>query len=108
MATNPGAPHRPQMGALTTVRFFAAFHVLLFHTWALNGLTRAPGWLQTFASAGFTGVTFFFVLSGFIFVYTYADKPINLKKFWRARLARIYPVYLLGLLLTAPLFFSPD
>jgi peptidoglycan/LPS O-acetylase OafA/YrhL len=96
------------MGALTAVRFFAAFQVLLFHLWVMQALTWAPRWLQTLASAGFTGVTFFFVLSGFIFVYTYADKPLNLKDFWRARLARLYPVYLLGLLLTAPLFFSPD
>lgn len=105
---NERFPARPQMGALTAVRFFAAFQVVLFHIWAFQGLTRAPVWLQTFARTGFTGVTFFFVLSGFIFVYTYAGKPLNLGSFWRARLARLYPVYLLSLLVSAPLFFSPE
>jgi peptidoglycan/LPS O-acetylase OafA/YrhL len=105
---NQLVPQRPQLAALTAARFFAAFQVLLFHLWGMDGLTWTPKWLQTFASAGYTGVTFFFVLSGFIFVYTYAGKPINLREFWRARLARLYPVYLLALLLTAPLFFSPD
>src|SRR4051794_9279182 len=94
------------MGALTAVRFFAAFYVLLFHIWGGPGLGWTPRWFQTFASAGFSGVTFFFVLSGFIFVYTYADKPLTLRSFWRARLARIYPSYLLSLLVTAPLFFN--
>ncbi len=97
---------RPHIGALTSVRFFAAFQVLLFHIWAMQGLTRAPVWLQRFASAGFSGVTFFFILSGFIFVYTYAGKPLVLRDFWRARLVRIYPAYLLSLLLSAPLLFS--
>jgi peptidoglycan/LPS O-acetylase OafA/YrhL len=96
------------MEALTTVRFFAAFYVLLYHIWAGPGLAWTPPWFQTFASAGFTGVTFFFVLSGFIFVYTYADKPLSLRGFWRARLARIYPSYLLSLLVMAPLFFNSE
>ena len=88
---NQLVPQRPQLAALTAARFFAAFQVLLFHLWGMDGLTWTPKWLQTFASAGYTGVTFFFVLSGFIFVYTYADKPINLREFWRARLAHLCP-----------------
>lgn len=108
VSTNQRVPQRPQMGALTAVRFFAAFYVLLFHTWGGPGLAWTPRWFQTFASGGFTGVTFFFVLSGFIFVYTYADKPLSLRSFWRARLARIYPSYLFSLLVTAPLFFNSE
>jgi peptidoglycan/LPS O-acetylase OafA/YrhL len=40
-----------------------------------------------------------------VLVYTYAGRPFELGAFWRARLARLYPVYLLSLLFTAPLFF---
>jgi len=98
-------PNRPLLAALTSARFFAAFHVLLFHTWAMKGLTRTPWWFQRFASVGYVAVTFFFILSGFVLVYTYAGKDFALRAFWRARLARLYPVYLFSLLLAAPFFF---
>src|SRR4051812_44149081 len=55
---------------------------------------------------GSTGVTCFFVLSGFILVYTYGGEHLRLGHFWQARFARIYPAYLLVLLLTAPFFFT--
>jgi peptidoglycan/LPS O-acetylase OafA/YrhL len=96
---------RPQLAALTSARFFAAFHVFLFHMGVLKGLSHAPAWLQKFASVGYVAITFFFVLSGFILVYTYAGKDFSLRRFWKARLARLYPVYLLSLMLTAPFFF---
>jgi peptidoglycan/LPS O-acetylase OafA/YrhL len=96
---------RPRLAALTSARFVAAFHVLLFHAWAMQGLTRAPSWLQRFASVGYVAVSFFFILSGFILVYTYEGKEFDWRQFWKARLARLYPVYLLSLLITAPFFF---
>jgi peptidoglycan/LPS O-acetylase OafA/YrhL len=97
--------NRPHLAALTSARFFAAFHVLLFHLWAMRGLTRAPMWCQKFASVGYVALSFFFILSGFILVYTYAGKDFDLRQFWRARLARLYPVYLFSLLFAAPFFF---
>ena len=96
---------RPRLAALTSARYFAALHVVLFHTWALKGLARAPAWFQQFASVGYVAVSFFFILSGFVLVYTYGGKDFDLRRFWRARLARLYPVYLLSLLLAAPFFF---
>jgi peptidoglycan/LPS O-acetylase OafA/YrhL len=96
---------RPRLAALTSARFFAALHVVLFHAFAMKGLAWAPGWLRRFAGTGFVAVSFFFVLSGFILVYTYAGRPFDLRQFWCARLARLYPVYLLSLLLTGPFFF---
>ncbi len=95
---------RPRLPALTSVRFFAAFHILLFHLWAEKGIMHAPEWFQRFASTGYVAVTFFFVLSGFILVYTYGGRKLDLRRFWRARLARLYPVYLLSLLMTGPFF----
>lgn len=95
---------RPRLPALTSLRFFAAFHVVIFHFLAMQ-IIRGPGWYQKLSSIGYVGVSFFFVLSGFILVYTYAGRPMILKDFWRARFARIYPAYAFSLLITGPWFF---
>lgn len=50
------------------------------------------------------GVSLFFVLSGFILVYTYAGRAFTAREFWRARFARIYPAYAFSLLVTLPWF----
>ena len=96
-------PLRPKIPALTSLRFFAAFHVLLFHTRAM-GAAFGPVWFQKLSSIGYVGVSFFFVLSGFILVYTYSGRPTTAKKFWSARFARVYPAYAFALLLTLPIF----
>ena len=95
---------RPRLNALTTLRFFAALHVVLFHMRVVGILPGGPWWYQNFASIGFVGVNFFFVLSGFILVYTYDGQQLNAAKFWRARFARIYPAYALSLVVAAPFF----
>lgn len=96
---------RPRLHALTTLRFFAAIHVVLFHMRVVGILPGGPWLYQNFASIGFVGVNFFFVLSGFILVYTYDGLELSAPKFWRARFARVYPAYLLSLILAAPFFF---
>jgi peptidoglycan/LPS O-acetylase OafA/YrhL len=98
------AAARPRLPALTSLRFFAAFHVVIFHFQAMQ-VFIGPAWFQKLSSIGYVGVSFFFVLSGFILVYTYAGRPVILKEFWRARFARIYPAYAFSLLVTAPFFF---
>src|SRR5467141_2329448 len=95
---------RPRLPALTSLRFFAAFHVVIFHFQAMQ-IFIGPAWFQKLSSIGYAGVSFFFVLSGFILVYTYEGRPMVLKNFWRARFARIYPAYAFSLLVTAPFFF---
>src|SRR5438105_5116432 len=90
---------RPRLPALTSLRFFAAFHVFIFHVQAIVAVF-GPAWYQRLASIGYVGVSFFFVLSGFILVYTYEGKPIMARDFWRARFARVYPAYAFALLLT--------
>jgi peptidoglycan/LPS O-acetylase OafA/YrhL len=58
-------------------------------------------------ASGGSAVSFFFILSGFILTYTYADRakgPVPVRSFYVARFARVYPVYALGLLVSAPLF----
>ena len=95
---------RPRLPAVTSLRFFAAFHVALFHMNEMGAIT-GPAWLKTFAGIGYVGVSFFFVLSGFILVYTYAGRNIVLGEFYQTRFARIYPAYLFSLLLSFPFFY---
>jgi len=95
-------PSQPHIHALTGIRFFAAMHVVIFHTsgWA----TWKSGPLRDLAGSGYVAVSLFFVLSGFILAYTYGPRGIARREFYVARVARIYPVYALGLLLAAPFF----
>ncbi len=95
---------RPRLPAITSLRFFAALHVALFHMNEMGALT-GPHWLKSFAGIGYVGVSFFFVLSGFILVYTYAGRTIEPREFYQARFARIYPAYLFSLLITLPFFY---
>ena len=95
---------RPRLLAITSLRFFAAFHVALFHLNEMGAL-GGPHWFRSFAAIGYVGVSFFFVLSGFILVYTYAGREIRLHDFWQARFARVYPAYLFSLVLFFPFFY---
>jgi peptidoglycan/LPS O-acetylase OafA/YrhL len=95
--------HRKGLPALTGVRFFAAFYVVLFHSssW-LESRFHVPVPLKIFFGNGYLAVAFFFVLSGFILAYTYDGQiagPSHRLRFWQARFARIYPVYFLSLAL---------
>jgi len=98
------ATFRPRLPGLTSLRFFAAFLVVLFHLQSMQ-LTLGPSWFRELSSIGYVGVSFFFVLSGFILVYTCQGRSVNPVKFWRTRFARIYPAYVFSLLLMAPWFF---
>lgn len=93
----------PPLRALTSLRFFAAMYVVFFHE------SRKPDHIALFPLAarfvdsGYTAVTLFFVLSGFILAYNY-EQIRSRKEFWISRFARIYPVYFLSLL---PVFITP-
>jgi len=98
-------PRRRRLPELTSLRFFAAMGVVIYHLQAM-GITAGPRAYQRLAGIGYAGVSFFFVLSGFILVYTYAGRSLTPRVFWRARFARIYPAYAFSLLLAAPGFFK--
>ncbi|SMG57969.1 acyltransferase family protein [Paraburkholderia susongensis] len=89
--------------ALTSIRFIAAFAVVISH-YAENGLLPLPSAIFDFVDGGRSAVSLFFVLSGFILTFTYRDKLIHggARSFYEARVARIYPMILLGLLLCVP------
>lgn len=85
------APRPASLPALTGLRFVAAAVVLCEHS--------APPVLSSLMD-GSVAVTLFFLLSGFILTYN-APERVSLRAFYVARIARIYPVYVLGLLLGA-------
>lgn len=82
---------------LTSLRFFAAAIVVIAHLgydYHLGGM----------------GVTFFFILSGFILSYNYATKFMDwssrqLLSMWISRVSRIYPVHIFMFILSLPLSY---
>ena len=76
-----------RLDALTSLRFFVALQVMLFHYGLL------PHILERY---GYSGVSFFFVLSGFVLQWSYGDRvgtPEERKRFWFLRAARLYPTH---------------
>jgi len=91
---------RPPLDALTGLRFLAALYVMLFHFGAaFTSRIHLPRPVTAFLEYGNLGVCLFFLLSGFILLYTYAgnlQSPRDHYRFFVARFCRIYPVYLLA------------
>jgi peptidoglycan/LPS O-acetylase OafA/YrhL len=100
--------HRlPALRALTSLRFFAAMHVVIYHLASGHISPRIP-LLGNLIGSGYTGVSLFFILSGFILAYNYNDRAaIDRREFWISRFARIYPVYVIALLLGFAWVFAP-
>ena len=112
--------NKVELRALTGVRFFAAFLVVLDHfSGTLEKIVPDTGHWPNFLlfrifGGGAEAVSFFFVLSGFILTFNYQTREGAMigsrRNFYVARLARIYPAYIFGFLLGAvPYFWSgPD
>ncbi len=86
---------------LTFTRFTAALTVVIFH----YGKKIWPFTIYPWSELIPTGnifVGYFFTLSGFIMAMVYFRPAEKFEKanYWAHRLARIYPVYLIGLVLT--------
>jgi peptidoglycan/LPS O-acetylase OafA/YrhL len=91
---------KPPLPALTGIRTLLAFNIVLFHF-----TPPYLGPLRPFVEHGFVFVNVFFLISGFVLSYNYFDRGRNLVKrdFWMARFSRLYPVYLLVLLISLPM-----
>lgn len=89
---------------LTSIRFILAFWIVLFHY-------QDKLWASAFGSVdsislGYIAVSVFFILSGFILTINYfaTRDTINQGQFLVSRVARIYPVYLFSLIVSAPYY----
>ncbi|GGG08825.1 acyltransferase [Dokdonia pacifica] len=89
---------------LTSLRFVFAYMVFSGHLGGLFLSYNEDFLTDTYASylsmsEGYLGVSFFFILSGFILSFKYKDaflqKKIPFKKFILARIFRIYPLHIL-------------
>lgn len=82
---------------LTFTRFLAAIAILLFHFAKSEVFPFDLTVINTFVQNGSSGVSYFFILSGFVMCVAYSDtKKINVKKYYLNRFARIYPLYFLA------------
>ena len=90
---------KDRLHSLTSLRFVAALLVFANHAADHYVTPATPTYvaLQT----GFIGVTFFFVLSGFVLTWAHkADEPCA--GFYRNRVARIVPDYLVAWVIAVP------
>lgn len=100
------------LNQITFTRFLAALTVVFFHFGSSVFPANIPFFGQAL-QAGPIAVNYFYLLSGFIMSIAYfsvdQSKILNKRKYWIARFARIYPVYLMALLLVAAgKFKEPD
>lgn len=93
-------PFPPNLPALTTIRFWLALGVVLFHyqlQWQWDTSAHTPILERTWLS-----VDVFFILSGFVLTHAYRHAldqgRLNYPRFLAARVARIYPTHLIALL----------
>ena len=86
---------------LTFTRFIAAIFIVIFH-FGKNLYPFNSEFLVRFISRANVGVSYFFILSGFVMMIAYFkgnETHINPLQYYKNRIARIYPVYFLALML---------
>ncbi|GAA2929407.1 acyltransferase [Microbacterium luteolum] len=101
-ATNVLAEPTQRLDALTGLRWWAAFLVFFYH---MLVFAPVPGILAQVFSYGYFGVTFFFVLSGFVLTWSARPRVSTSTFYWR-RFARIWPSHMVALLLAIPVFYT--
>ncbi len=91
------------------LRFYFASYILFAHIEEIKWVLHLPNFFHKFKfiePLGTSAITLFFTMSGFLisyFLFLEKDKneesKLNLKKFYRSRLTRIWPLYFLCILL---------
>lgn len=91
-----------RLDALTGLRWWAAFVVFFYH---MRAFAPLPGSVMQVFDFGYLGVTFFFVLSGFVLTWSARPNVPTSTFYWR-RFARIWPAHMVALLLAIPVFYT--
>ncbi|GAA2358695.1 acyltransferase family protein [Streptomyces violaceusniger] len=99
---------KTRIGSLTGVRFPAIFLVFLAHVYLavpFSSQDAATWYFHYFGGIGKVGVSFFYLLSGFILAWSPRknDSPVL---FWRRRLTKILPMHWLTYALSMIIFAS--
>lgn len=95
---------KQRLDSLTSLRFIAAMMIVIHHSGAYFGMSQYSTML-----ALPQGVSFFFILSGFILSYNYSEAHgVEWKEFYLNRFARLWPAHIaatvLWLLFGYPVF----
>lgn len=90
-----------RLDSLTGLRFFAAWLVVAHHFTNLGDLP----FVWRYTGFGATGVTFFFVLSGFVLTWSFVPSDTAPRFYWR-RFARIVPLHIVTTLIALPVFYT--
>ncbi|MBF9067514.1 acyltransferase family protein [Streptacidiphilus fuscans] len=105
-----GIDHRAPLPSLTGLRFVAAAPVFFFHlslTFVAMNPFRDPSWAHAYQTifwkAGWVGVSFFFVLSGFLLMWRNSDSRGYLH-FLRKRVVKLFPSHVVTWSLVMILF----
>lgn len=93
------SPKPAPLKALTGLRCFAAINIVLFHFSNPDWF----GWFSPVVNAGYASVSYFILLSGFVMAYNYSGRAragqLDTVRYYKARFTRLYPIYLLSLIL---------
>ena len=101
-ADQPRAGRVARLDSLTGLRFVAALLVFVSHTIATFEFTPYADAMEPFLEPGAAGVSFFFILSGFVLTWTHRPGD-RVGPFYRRRFARIAPAYWVAVVAFIPL-----
>lgn len=104
-----------RLDSLTSLRAFAALGVFFSHMGFIqNSSNEYLASTFKYFNLGYSGVTFFFILSGFILTYSFTNtKKVSVVKFsdfLMHRIFRIYPVHILCLFIfiVSKMYYMPE
>ncbi len=93
---------------LTFSRFLAAISIVVFHF----GMQTPPFNSEVISflfSQANVGVSYFFILSGFVMIIAYSNRDkVSFIPYMKNRIARIYPVYFIAVILTLAKYVIAD
>lgn len=97
---------------LDLFRIGIIYLILLFHMAIHFGFSTPLRFVNKFIGSGAFAMTCFFMLSGALISYLYSDNNFaegeNLLKFYKKRIAKMYPLYIIVLILLYILFMFPE
>jgi peptidoglycan/LPS O-acetylase OafA/YrhL len=100
-AVSQPAHRLARVESLTGLRWFAAAAVFFHHFMNFAPIPK----LSKVTPIGVTGVSFFFVLSGFVLTWSFFDRDTAKRFYWR-RFARVYPLVVITTLVALPVFYG--